>query len=87
MEIPGPRRNGKTTRYPGRISARGKHHAVHHGDRGRVQEDDEGKADAIKDVGGYVAGHLKNGRRKVGHVICRSMLTLDMDNGMPMMLS
>lgn len=38
---------------------------------------------AIKDVGGYVAGHLKDGRRKVGHVICRSMLTLDMDNGMP----
>ena len=41
------------------------------------------RRDAIKDVGGYVAGHLKDGRRKVGHVICRSMLTLDMDNGMP----
>lgn len=41
------------------------------------------RRDAIKDVGGYVAGHLKNGRRKVGHVVCRSMLTLDMDNGMP----
>ena len=41
------------------------------------------RRDAIKDVGGYVAGHLKDGRRKVGHVLCRSMLTLDMDNGMP----
>ncbi len=41
------------------------------------------RRDAIKDVGGYVAGHLKDGRRKVGHVIYRSMLTLDMDNGMP----
>ena len=38
------------------------------------------RRDAIKDVGGYVAGHLKDGRRKVGHVICRSMLTLDMSN-------
>lgn len=41
------------------------------------------RRDAIKDVGGYVAGHLKDGRRKVGHVLCRSMLTLDMDNGIP----
>ena len=41
------------------------------------------RRDAIKDVGGEVAGHLKDGRRKVGHVLCRSMLTLDMDNGMP----
>ena len=40
------------------------------------------RRDAIKDVGGYVAGHLKDGRRKVGHVICRSMLTLDAD-GLP----
>lgn len=41
------------------------------------------RRDAIKDVGGYVAGHLKDGRRKVGNVLCRSMLTLDMDYGMP----
>lgn len=37
--------------------------------------------DAIKDVGGFVAGHLKAGRRKNGTVLCRSMLTLDMDHG------
>ena len=34
--------------------------------------------DAIKDVGGFVAGHLKAGRRKNGTVLCRSMLMLDM---------
>ena len=37
--------------------------------------------DAIKDVGGFVAGHLKEGRRKNGTVLCRSMLMLDMDHG------
>lgn len=35
----------------------------------------------IKDVGGFVAGHLKQGRRKKGYVLSRSMITLDMDFG------
>lgn len=39
--------------------------------------------DAIKDVGGFVAGYLRGGRRKSGTVLCRSMLTLDMDHGTP----
>ena len=39
--------------------------------------------DQIKDVGGYVAGHLKGGKRGNGTVLCRSMLTLDMDFGTP----
>ena len=39
----------------------------------------KGKQDAIKDVGGFVGGHLKEGRRRNGNVLCRSMLTLDMD--------
>lgn len=39
------------------------------------------RQDAIKDVGGFVGGHLKEGRRKNGTVLCRSMLTLDMDHG------
>lgn len=38
---------------------------------------------AIKDIGGFVGGHLKNGRRKKGNVLCRSMLALDMDFGRP----
>lgn len=39
--------------------------------------------DNIKDVGGFVGGHLRGGRRKTGTVLCRSMLTLDMDHGTP----
>ncbi|WP_322354507.1 virulence-associated E family protein [Dehalococcoides sp.] len=38
---------------------------------------------SIKDVGGYVAGHLREGRRKKGNVLCRSMILLDMDYGKP----
>jgi len=37
------------------------------------------KQDEIKDVGGFVAGKLKEGKRKNGFVEHRSMLTLDMD--------
>ena len=33
----------------------------------------------VKDVGGFVAGHLKNGQRKKGNVVQRSMITLDAD--------
>ena len=38
---------------------------------------------SAKDVGGYVAGHLREGRRKKGNVLCRSMILLDMDYGTP----
>lgn len=40
-----------------------------------------GQQDAIKDVGGFVLGKLKNGRRKKSTVVSRSALTLDMDFG------
>lgn len=43
----------------------------------------KGMQDSIKDVGGFVGGALKGGRRKNGMVLCRSMLTLDMDYGKP----
>lgn len=43
----------------------------------------KGAQDNIKDVGGFVAGALREGRRKNGMVLCRSMLTLDMDYGKP----
>lgn len=36
--------------------------------------------DQIKDVGGFVGGALREGRRKNGYVLCRSMLTLDLDH-------
>lgn len=36
-----------------------------------------------KDVGGFVGGHLADGRRKAGSVLFRSLITLDMDYGKP----
>ena len=38
-----------------------------------------GEQDRVKDVGGFVAGHLAQGRRRRGNVLARSMVTLDMD--------
>lgn len=35
--------------------------------------------DAIKDKGGYVFGHLLNGKRTINTVACRSAITLDVD--------
>ncbi|MBC3179373.1 virulence-associated E family protein [Corynebacterium lujinxingii] len=40
----------------------------------------KGERDKHKDVGGFVGGHLKNGRRRKGHVLSRSLVTLDLDN-------
>lgn len=39
--------------------------------------------DVIKDKGGFVAGHLKDNRRKVDHVDCRSMVVFDLDFATP----
>ncbi|WP_416353911.1 DNA primase family protein [Agrilactobacillus fermenti] len=39
----------------------------------------KGQRDAIKDVGGYVGGFLKEGRRKADMVQSRSLITLDAD--------
>ena len=41
----------------------------------------KGKKDKIKDIGGFVAGHLDGNRRKKEKVLSRSMITLDIDNG------
>ena len=41
------------------------------------------KRDVIKDKGGFVAGHLKDNRRKVDHVDCRSMVVYDLDFATP----
>ena len=41
------------------------------------------RQDSIKDVGGFVLGHLHQGRRKAGCVVCRSAVALDLDNGEP----
>ena len=41
------------------------------------------RQDAIKDIGGFVGGELREGKRRNGYVICRSLLTLDMDYAQP----
>lgn len=38
------------------------------------------KQDELKDVGGFVGGHLSGGRRKASAVTGRDVLTLDLDN-------
>lgn len=39
--------------------------------------------DEIKDVGGFVGGWLAQGQRKSDTVLCRTVLTLDVDNALP----
>ncbi|PHV72408.1 hypothetical protein CS063_02720 [Sporanaerobium hydrogeniformans] len=39
--------------------------------------------DSIKDVGGFVGGALREGKRRNGYVLSRSLLTLDMDYAKP----
>ena len=37
----------------------------------------------IKDVGGYVGGHVKGGKRKLANIAFRTLLTLDLDYATP----
>lgn len=41
-----------------------------------MSKDEQGK---IKDIGGFVGGHLKGGQRLKGNVKNRSLITLDVD--------
>ena len=43
----------------------------------------KGERDTIKDVGGFVGGYLKNGKRNNASVVNRCMLCLDVDNADP----
>lgn len=45
-----------------------------------MSRDDQSK---IKDVGGFVGGELKEGKRKNGYVLSRSIVTLDVDFATP----
>ncbi len=47
------------------------------GEYAAMSKDEQGR---IKDVGGFVGGHLAGGVRKNGSVTLRSVLTLDIDN-------
>ena len=50
---------------------------ITHDEYQRLKKTDK---DKIKDVGGFVGGHLKGSRRRKGHVLARSLITLDLDN-------
>lgn len=41
------------------------------------------RQDEIKDIGGFVGGHLSGGRRKAGAVLHRQLITLDLDFAKP----
>ena len=41
------------------------------------------KQDDLKDVGGFVGGELKDGRRKNSNLLSRNLITLDLDNIQP----
>ena len=43
----------------------------------------KGERDTIKDMGGFVGGYLKNGKRNNASVVNRCMLCLDADNADP----
>lgn len=43
----------------------------------------KGQRDEIKDKGGFVGGHLRDNRRKIANVDCRSMWTPDLDRATP----
>lgn len=43
----------------------------------------KGQRDEIKDKGGFVGGHLRDNRRKVANVDCRSLWTPDLDHATP----
>ena len=47
-----------------------------HAEYMRMSKDQQ---DKIKDIGGFVGGHLKDGRRRNGSVLTRQILTLDLD--------
>lgn len=47
-----------------------------HAEYGRMTKDQQ---DKIKDIGGFVGGHLKDGHRRNGSVLSRQIVTLDLD--------
>ena len=49
----------------------------------QYQNANKGERSKIKDVGGYVGGYLRNGRRKPENVVHRQLITLDLDFAHP----
>lgn len=69
--------NGTTTwsKFTGKLSATTRTSETEDEYR-QMSKPEQGR---VKDVGGFVAGHLAHGKRKNGNVLSRSMLTLDVD--------
>lgn len=61
----------------------GRLHHPHHGDRGGIPQAEEGRPGQHQGRGRLRGRSVREGRRKNGMVLCRSMLTLDMDYGKP----
>lgn len=47
----------------------------------------KGRQGDLKDVGGFVGGHLAHGRRRKGNVLARSIMALDLDTPEPDLLN
>ena len=72
-------KNRKTTwsKFVYRISTTHRTHELY-SDYLKMNKDDQAN---IKDVGGFVGGHLKEGKRSNGYVLNRQLITLDIDYG------
>ena len=68
----------KTIRWSVLLSrlSRSKESGETHADFMRMNKEEQ---DRLKDIGGFVGGHLKGGHRKSGSVTARQILTLDAD--------
>lgn len=44
---------------------------------------DKDQQDRIKDIGGFVGGYINSGRRKIGNILHRQLITLDIDFAPP----
>lgn len=72
-------RNRTTTwsKLVNRVSTTHRTHELY-SDYLKMNKDDQAN---IKDVGGFVGGHLKDGKRSNGYVLNRQLITLDIDYG------
>ncbi len=72
-------RNRKTTwsKLVNRVTTTHRTHELYT-DYLKMNKDDQAN---IKDVGGFVGGHLKDGKRSNGYVLNRQIVTLDIDYG------
>ncbi|BEG98124.1 virulence-associated E family protein [Bacteroides sedimenti] len=68
----------KRVRWKALLEKLSKEHRTHESSKEYKSASRDRKAE-IKDVGGFVAGYIKEGRRKSENIVSRSALTLDID--------